>query len=57
MRIPRVEMERHAVILTSTFASAVKASHPRRGDEMTIAGSYRRGASSSGDIDVLITNS
>lgn len=54
-RIPRHEMNNHADILQTVFKKAVV--HPRRGDDMTIAGSYRRGAPSSGDIDVLITNS
>ncbi len=44
-RIPRVEMEQHATVLRSACPAALT---------MDIVGSYRRGAASSGDIDVLL---
>lgn len=44
-RIPRAEMERHEKALKVAFKDF----------ECTISGSYRRGAKSSGDIDLLIT--
>lgn len=47
-RIPREEMELHRVALPQWLPDEMKAW------EMEIVGSFRRGASSSGDIDVLI---
>ena len=48
-RIPRAEMDRHAALLTAKlFAEGAK------GTDGVIVGSYRRGASDSGDIDMLI---
>jgi DNA polymerase beta len=44
-RIPRAEMEHHVVALETSKPSNMK---------IEIVGSYRRGAESSGDIDVLI---
>lgn len=44
-RIPRTEMEQHEVALNASKPSNMK---------IEIVGSYRRGAESSGDIDVLI---
>ena len=44
-RIPRPEMEQHAALLRSACPAALT---------MDIVGSYRRGAASSGDIDVLL---
>lgn len=46
LRIPRAEMTEHEDILLPGFDERFEA---------TIVGSYRRGASSSGDIDVLMT--
>lgn len=45
-RIPRKEMDKHAEYLRSVLPASFK---------MEIVGSYRRGASSSGDIDVMIS--
>ena len=45
MRIPRAEMVEHERILTAALDPSFKA---------TIVGSYRRGASDSGDIDLLL---
>lgn len=45
-RIPRKEMDKHVEYLRSVLPAAFK---------MEVVGSYRRGASSSGDIDVMIT--
>lgn len=46
LRIPRAEIEEHNIQLSSSIKSPLK---------YTIAGSYRRGAETSGDIDVLIS--
>lgn len=45
LRIPRAEMMDHEVLLKS---------HMPKGFSMQVVGSYRRGAESSGDIDVLL---
>ena len=50
-RIPRSEIEEYKVIFESDFA---KISTPK--SRFEIVGSYRRGAQSSGDIDVIITS-
>ena len=48
-RIPRIEIEEYKTIFENKF--------PKGTDEkMEIVGSYRRGAESSGDIDVIITS-
>ena len=44
-RIPRAEMDEHAALLSKACPSSLT---------MDIVGSYRRGAASSGDIDVLL---
>jgi DNA polymerase/3'-5' exonuclease PolX len=44
-RIPRAEMDEHAALLSKACPAALT---------MDIVGSYRRGAASSGDIDVLL---
>jgi DNA polymerase/3'-5' exonuclease PolX len=44
-RIPRAEMDTHAALLSKACPSSLT---------MDIVGSYRRGAASSGDIDVLL---
>jgi DNA polymerase/3'-5' exonuclease PolX len=46
-RIPRAEMEAHAALLLGAVAAV--------GMTGEIVGSYRRGAASSGDIDMLVT--
>jgi NAD-dependent DNA ligase len=51
-RIPRVEIEEFDKILKSNFE---KVSNNNPEDKIEIVGSYRRGAESSGDIDVIIT--
>ena len=48
-RIPRAEMDKHAEVFK---AAAASLSNPITFD---IAGSYRRGAKTSGDIDILVT--
>lgn len=50
-RIPRAEIERFQTILDPIFKEATGPD-----SEMRIVGSYRRGAQSSGDIDIIITN-
>tara|TARA_Y100000817_G_C16848828_1_gene541190 strand:- start:109 stop:1986 length:1878 start_codon:yes stop_codon:yes gene_type:complete len=47
-KIPREEIEKHETILKNTLLEIDKNSH------LTIAGSYRRNKSFSGDIDVLL---
>lgn len=49
-RIPRSEIEEYKEIFEKAFPSQVDG-------KMEIVGSYRRGAQSSGDIDVIITSS
>jgi len=51
-RIPRAEIEEFDKILKSNFE---KVSNNNPEDKLEIVGSYRRGAESSGDIDVIIT--
>lgn len=46
-RIPRKEMVKHETLVHQMFKD--------KGFTVTIAGSFRRGAASSGDIDVLVT--
>jgi len=50
-RIPRSEIEKYKLIFEKTFK---KVSTP--GSKFEIVGSYRRGAESSGDIDLIITS-
>jgi len=45
-RIPRDEMKQHEKVLLGSLVDGMKG---------TVVGSYRRGASDSGDVDVLIT--
>jgi NAD-dependent DNA ligase len=52
-KIPREEIEEYNSVFSSTF-HAVKSLDPHSHYE--IVGSYRRGAKSSGDIDVIITS-
>lgn len=47
-RIPREEMLQHEAVLRRLLPPAM------RGDPMELVGSFRRGAASSGDIDVLL---
>ena len=47
LRIPRKEMERHEQFIVEAMPNEFK---------FVIAGSYRRGLASSGDIDVLVTS-
>ena len=53
-RIPREEIQRFEARLTEVWQSVVPKNDPEA--EMMIVGSYRRGAASSGDIDVIITS-
>jgi DNA ligase (NAD+) len=48
-RIPRSEIEDYKKIFTKTFTKGTDG-------KMEIVGSYRRGAESSGDIDIIITS-
>ena len=48
-RIPRKEMDKHFEQLKSTFSKFANL-------KFEVVGSYRRGAASSGDIDVLVTS-
>ena len=52
MRIPRAEIAEYQKAFEKVFA---KSAPP--GSKFEIVGSYRRGASNSGDIDMIITNS
>jgi len=54
-RIPRAEMDKHAAILVPTHDEASLKSNGIPPLIGVITGSYRRGAESSGDIDVLVT--
>ena len=51
-RIPRSEIDEYGIILETVF-SKLKP----KGSRFEIVGSYRRGAKTSGDIDIIITNS
>jgi len=51
LRIPRAEMEEHAALLHKAIEPFQKGRVVRRAD---LVGSYRRGATTSGDIDVLL---
>ncbi len=51
-RIPRSEIDEYNKIFTNTFNPLVTSSN----DKYEIVGSYRRGASDSGDIDIIITS-
>ena len=50
-RIPRGEIDQYKTILSAIFKEVTPA-----GSFMEIVGSYRRGAQTSGDIDIIITN-
>ena len=52
-RIPRAEIEEYKKIFTTEFHKQTDTSGPGK---MEIVGSYRRGAETSGDIDVIITS-
>lgn len=52
MRIPRDEITEYQKAFERVFKTSVPA-----GSNFEIVGSYRRGASTSGDIDMIITNS
>ena len=54
-RIPRSEVEEYKKIFEKDFDKVVSASGESESN-MEIVGSYRRGAQSSGDIDVIITS-
>ena len=51
-RIPRSEIEEFEIILKSDFE---KVANNNPDDKLEIVGSYRRGAQTSGDIDIIIT--
>ena len=50
VRIPRSEIDEYAALFSSTFSSVSNGL-----GNLEIVGSYRRGAQTSGDIDVIIT--
>ena len=52
MRIPRAEIGEYQKAFEKVFKTSVPA-----GSKFEIVGSYRRGAATSGDIDMIITNS
>lgn len=51
-RIPRSEIEEYNLLLTEIFKSTMP-----EGSYFEIVGSYRRGNTTSGDIDIILTNS
>jgi len=55
-RIPRSEIEDYKAIFEKAFPNQGSPSPKGTDDKMEIVGSYRRGAQSSGDIDVIITS-
>ena len=52
MRIPRAEIGEYQKAFEKVFKTSVPS-----GSKFEIVGSYRRGAATSGDIDMIITNS
>lgn len=50
-RIPRSEIDEYKIIVTKVFNESTPS-----GSTFEIVGSYRRGAATSGDIDMIITN-
>ena len=55
-RIPRSEIEEYRKIFETDFEKVAESSGSGSESHMEIVGSYRRGAESSGDIDVIITS-
>ena len=55
-RIPRSEIDTYSVIFDKTFKSVTNGSSSSDSLKYEIVGSYRRGAETSGDIDVIITS-
>lgn len=55
-RIPRSEIEEYKAIFEKAFPNQGSPSAKDTEGKMEIVGSYRRGAQSSGDIDVIITS-
>jgi DNA polymerase beta len=56
-RIPRAEIEAYNNYFEKAIANQGSPSAKVSGAKMEVVGSYRRGAQSSGDIDVIITSS
>jgi len=54
-RIPRVEIQEYEVILNTIFTGLISNKQAGINNKFEIVGSYRRGASNSGDIDIIIT--
>ena len=52
-RIPRSEIDQYSEVFNNTFQKFIE---PGSDSRFEIVGSYRRGAQSSGDIDVIITS-
>jgi NAD-dependent DNA ligase len=55
-RIPRSEIEEYKSLFTREFLKAQQTQVADKDAKFEIVGSYRRGAESSGDIDVIITS-
>jgi len=55
-RIPRSEIDEYSVYFNNAFEYAIGSVGSLDGAKFEIVGSYRRGAQTSGDIDVIITS-
>jgi len=56
-RIPRTEIQEYETILNKIFTGLAGNKQSGADNKFEIVGSYRRGASNSGDIDIIITGS
>ena len=55
-RIPRAEIEEYKTLFTAEFEKHAISETGKTQSKFEIVGSYRRGAESSGDIDIIITS-